>query len=51
VGIIKNKKLALYWGDKRREAGFQSAAFCPVPVGDSPSSKRMYDVMNVSHCN
>eukprot|EP01034_Spumella_vulgaris_P033223 gene33223-40994_t len=46
VNIIKNKKLALYWGDKKREAGFQSAAFCPVPVGDSPSSKRMYDVMN-----
>ena len=48
VNIIKQKQLALYWGEKKREAGFQSAAFCPIPVGDSPSSKRMYDVMNVS---
>ena len=29
-----------------REHGFRAATFCPVPVGDSPSSKRMYDVMN-----
>ena len=32
-----------YW----REANFKSAIFCPIPVGDSPSSKRMYDVMNM----
>lgn len=30
----------------QREIGFYSAKFCPIPVGDSPSSKRMYDVLN-----
>eukprot|EP01034_Spumella_vulgaris_P021329 gene21329-27359_t len=29
-----------------REHGFLAAIFCPIPVGDSPSSKRMYDVLN-----
>jgi hypothetical protein len=29
-----------------REHGFLAAVFCPIPVGDSPSSKRMYDVLN-----
>jgi hypothetical protein len=29
-----------------RELGFRAAKFCPIPIGDSPSSKRMYDVMN-----
>lgn len=29
-----------------REHGFRAATFCPVPVGDSPSSKRMYDVLH-----
>eukprot|EP01040_Poterioochromonas_malhamensis_P001367 gene1367-1448_t len=29
-----------------REHGFLGAKFCPIPVGDSPSSKRMYDVLN-----
>ena len=29
-----------------RESGFLSSTFCPVPIGDSPSSKRMYDVLN-----
>ena len=29
-----------------REHGFRAATFCPIPVGDSPSSKRMYDVIN-----
>ena len=29
-----------------REKGFLSAIFCPIPVGDSPSSKRMYDSLN-----
>ena len=29
-----------------REHGFRAATYCPVPVGDSPSSKRMYDVMH-----
>jgi hypothetical protein len=31
---------------KQREIGFLQATFCPIPVGDSPSSKRMYDVLN-----
>ena len=35
-------------GDKKRELGFLTAKFCPVPIGDSPSSKRMYDIMHVS---
>ena len=30
-----------------RAKGYLSATFCPVPVGDSPSSKRMYDAMNL----
>jgi hypothetical protein len=30
----------------KRETGFTASTFCPIPVGDSPSSKRMYDVMN-----
>lgn len=29
-----------------REHGFRAATFCPIPVGDSPSSKRMYDVLH-----
>jgi hypothetical protein len=29
-----------------REHGFLAAKYCPVPIGDSPSSKRMYDVLN-----
>jgi hypothetical protein len=31
---------------EEREHGFLAATFCPVPIGDSPSSKRMYDVLN-----
>ena len=31
---------------EEREEGFLSSTFCPVPIGDSPSSKRMYDVLN-----
>lgn len=33
-------------GMAEREHGFLSAIFCPIPIGDSPSSKRMYDVLN-----
>lgn len=29
-----------------REKGFMQARYCPIPVGDSPSSKRMYDVLH-----
>lgn len=29
-----------------RENGFRASKFCPIPIGDSPSSKRMYDVMH-----
>ena len=32
-----------YW----RETNFKKSVFCPIPVGDSPSSKRMYDVMHL----
>eukprot|EP01039_Chlorochromonas_danica_P004619 gene4619-5062_t len=31
---------------EERELGFLQAKFCPIPIGDSPSSKRMYDVLN-----
>ena len=31
---------------QEREHGFRASVFCPIPVGDSPSSKRMYDVIN-----
>lgn len=30
----------------QREHGFLAATYCPIPIGDSPSSKRMYDVLN-----
>ena len=43
-----NPKWAMPRGDKKRELGFLSSKFCPVPIGDSPSSKRMYDIMHVS---
>ena len=42
------KQYAIQRGHRKREEGFQSAIFCPIPIGDSPSSKRMYDVINVS---
>jgi len=48
ASLVQDKQLAIQRGDRKREAGFQSAFFCPIPVGDSPSSKRMYDVLNVS---
>ena len=31
---------------QEREHGMRSATFCPIPIGDSPSSKRMYDVIH-----
>lgn len=31
---------------EEREMGFLQARYCPIPIGDSPSSKRMYDVLN-----
>lgn len=46
VGIMQHKQLATMRGDRKRELGFLTATFCPIPVGDSPSSKRMYDVMH-----
>jgi hypothetical protein len=45
--IMKLKQYAQPKGDRKRETGFQSATFCPIPIGDSPSSKRMYDVLHV----
>jgi hypothetical protein len=34
-------------GKSWRELHFGTTVFCPIPVGDSPSSKRMYDVMHL----
>ena len=48
TSLSRNKQYAIQRGPKKREEGFQSAVFCPIPIGDSPSSKRMYDVINVS---
>ena len=31
---------------EHREDGFMASIFCPIPIGDSPSSKRMYDVIH-----
>jgi hypothetical protein len=42
-----SKKFVVQRGDRKREQGFLTASFCPIPVGDSPSSKRMYDALNV----
>lgn len=50
VNLMKLKQYASPRGDRKRELGFQTASFCPIPVGDSPSSKRMYDVLQVSNC-
>ena len=44
--IMQNKQIAIQRGDRKREFGFQSSIFCPIPIGDSPSSKRMCDVMH-----
>ena len=41
-GIVPDVKTV----QAEREHGFRAATFCPIPVGDSPSSKRMYDVLN-----
>lgn len=48
--LSRVKQIAIQRGPRKREEGFQSAMFCPIPIGDSPSSKRMYDVVNVSIC-
>ena len=44
--LMKDKTIAPTAGAKKREMGFRQAVYCPIPVGDSPSSKRQYDVMN-----
>lgn len=31
----------------KHKTGYLNSLYCPVPVGDSPSSKRMYDAMHV----
>ena len=41
-GVLPKMKLNI----DKREAAFLKSTFCPVPIGDSPSSKRMYDVLN-----
>lgn len=48
TGLSRDRAIAIQRGPRKREEGFQSATFCPIPIGDSPSSKRMYDVLNVS---
>ena len=48
TALSRDVHYAIQRGPKKREEGFQSAVFCPIPIGDSPSSKRMYDVLNVS---
>lgn len=48
TALSRDKSIAIQRGPRKREEGFQSAVFCPIPIGDSPSSKRMYDVLNVS---
>ena len=42
--LARNSELAP--ATKKREIAFGQAVFCPIPIGDSPSSKRMYDVMH-----
>mmetsp|Transcript_28061 Transcript_28061/g.47194 ORF Transcript_28061/g.47194 Transcript_28061/m.47194 type:complete len:683 (+) Transcript_28061:66-2114(+) len=46
TNVIRDPKYAIQRGQRKREEGFQSAVFCPIPIGDSPSSKRMYDAMH-----
>lgn len=45
--LCKGSEHAVQRGDRKREEGFQMATFCPIPVGDSPSCKRMYDAVNL----
>jgi len=44
--IQRNTSLTPGVGGRKREQGYRRAKFCPIPIGDSPSSKRQYDVMN-----
>lgn len=44
-----NSKYAQARGEKKREIGFLTAKYCPIPIGDSPSSKRMYDAIHVRY--
>ena len=44
--LVRNKRLSPAFGGKRREQAYRSSIFCPIPIGDSPSSKRQYDVMH-----
>lgn len=43
LDVGQKKMRGKYW----REMYFKKSVFCPIPVGDSPSSKRMYDVMHL----
>jgi hypothetical protein len=40
-------KQSTFKPNMHRAKGYLTATFCPIPVGDSPSSKRMYDAMNL----
>jgi hypothetical protein len=49
ANIMKSNSIyAQARGEKKREVGFLTSKYCPIPVGDSPSSKRMYDTIHVS---
>jgi hypothetical protein len=43
----KDKQGGALWAGSKHKVGYLNAVFCPVPVGDSPSSKRMYDALHV----
>ena len=48
VGRGKGKgKDGKFSSNMKHQTGYLNSVFCPVPVGDSPSSKRMYDAMHV----
>ena len=34
--------------NRSEEEGYTSSVFCPVPFGDTPSSRKMYEILNVS---
>ena len=46
AALQRDHTISANFGGRKREQGYRQARFCPVPIGDSPSSKRMYDVMH-----
>ena len=43
--IMRNTTVSPQIGGRKREVGYRRSVFCPIPVGDSPSSKRQYEVL------